>query len=111
AHTEMRRYPLESCPIGGMTWYQAAAYCNWLSEQEGIDPEEWCYETDTKGQVVRAKRQYLSLAGYRLPTNAEMEYATRAEAATSRYYGESEEMLVLYGWYLKNSEEQTWPVG
>ena len=26
------------------TWYEAAAYCNWLSEQEGIPKDQWCYE-------------------------------------------------------------------
>ena len=30
---------------------------------------------------------------------------------TSRYYGETDELLPKYAWYLKNSQEQTWPVG
>jgi formylglycine-generating enzyme required for sulfatase activity len=40
-----------------------------------------------------------------------MEYATRAGALTSRYYGETEELLSKYAWYNKNSQERTWPVG
>ena len=40
-----------------------------------------------------------------------MEYATRAGALTSRYYGETEDLLPKYAWYQKNSKEQTWPVG
>src|SRR5437660_6147208 len=40
-----------------------------------------------------------------------MEYATRAGAVTSRYYGETEELLPKYAWYQKNSQERTWPVG
>ena len=40
-----------------------------------------------------------------------MEYATRAGAATSRYYGETDELLPKYAWYLKNSQGKTWPVG
>jgi len=111
SHSEMRRYPEPTCPIGGVDWYEAAAYCNWLSKQEGIAKEEWCYETDVVGRVTKLKSNYLSLSGYRLPTEAEMEYATRAGALTSRYYGETEDLLAKYAWYNKNSKERTWPVG
>jgi formylglycine-generating enzyme required for sulfatase activity len=61
--------------------------------------------------VTALRKNYLSLAGYRLPMEAEWEYACRAGAVTRRYYGETEELLSWYGWYSKNSEERAWPVG
>ena len=97
-------------PVVGTSWHQAAAYCNWLSKEEGIDKDQWCYEIKD-GQVTKLKANYLSLTGYRLPTEAEMEYATRAGAVTARYYGETEDLLPKYAWYTKNSQEKTWPVG
>jgi formylglycine-generating enzyme required for sulfatase activity len=97
-------------PAVGTNWHQAAAYCNWLSKEEGIEEAQWCYEIKD-GQVIRLKANYLSLTGYRLPTEAEMEYATRAGALTSRYYGEAEDLLPKYAWYWNNSQEKTWPVG
>jgi serine/threonine protein kinase/formylglycine-generating enzyme required for sulfatase activity len=108
-HSQMMRYPDPTCPIGGVIWYEAAAYCNWLSKQGRIPEDQWCYELN--GNAVKLKAKYLSLSGYRLPTEAEMEYATRAGALTSRYWGETEELLPKYAWYFKNSQERTWPVG
>jgi formylglycine-generating enzyme required for sulfatase activity len=113
-HPEMGRYPDPTCPIGGVVWYEAAEYCNWLSKQEGMAEREWCYVPNQEGKYaegMKLKENHLSLSGYRLPTDAEWEYACRAEAVTSRYYGESEELLRHYGWYSQNSAGRTWPVG
>jgi serine/threonine protein kinase/formylglycine-generating enzyme required for sulfatase activity len=101
--------PEPECPVVSINWYQAAAYCNWLSKQEGIPEDQWCYEID--GQATKLKEHYLSLTGYRLPSEAEIEYATRAGTSTSRYYGESAELLGKYAWFLLNSNDRTWPAG
>ncbi len=98
-------------PVVGINWYMAAKYCNLLSKEEGL---EECYEIkgtspDYKGTLL--KENYLSLNVYRLPTEAEMEFATRAGAATSRYYGETEELLGHYAWYTKSSNDVLMPVG
>ena len=102
--------PTPDCPIIETSWYEAALYCNWLSEQEGIPRDQWCYETDGHDKVTTLKENYLSLTGYRVPTQAEMEFACRAGAVTSRYYGEADELLEKYGWYAKNAADRIWPV-
>ena len=100
---------LPDLPVVGINWYMAAAYCNMLSKAEGIEEDQWCYEI--KGKETKLKAGYLSLTGYRLPTEAEMEYATRALAVTSRYYGETDELLGNYAWYSKNSNDVLQRVG
>ena len=98
-------------PVVGISWHEAAAYCNWLSKQEGLPEDQYCYESGNGENQLRQKVNYLSLKGYRLPTEPELEYATRAGATTARCFGETDELLKKYAWFEDNSNNRTHHTG
>jgi hypothetical protein len=107
---EKRYSPEPGGPMVGMTWYQAAQYCNWLSEGEGIPEVEWCYPKEIK-EGMKPLPSSLSKTGYRLATEAEWECACRAGTESSRYYGSSIELLGRYSHFIENARDRAWPVG
>lgn len=89
-------------PVGCVTWFDVVGYANWLSVQEGL---EKCYEL--KGEEVTWPKQQ-RCKGYRLPTEAEWEYAGRG-GQLQQYAGSND--IDEVAWYEGNSNGLSQPVG
>jgi formylglycine-generating enzyme required for sulfatase activity len=90
-------------PVVGVSWYDAVAFANWRSVREGFAT---CFAIH--GSDVQPVQNCL---GYRLPTEAEWEYAARAGTTTRFPCGDGDECLGAEAWYRDNSRMNTHTVG
>ncbi len=87
-------------PMEMVSWPDAAIFCNKRSKDDGLEP---CYDEATAQCNFAAN-------GYRLPTEAEWEYACRAGGNGDYSFGEDARLLKDYAWFVDNASKQTQPV-
>jgi serine/threonine protein kinase len=93
---------IDAAPMENVSWLDAIHFCNTLSEVEGLGPY---YRIDGE-QVAR-----LGGPGYRLPTEAQWEYACRAGSDERYSFGSDPALLLRHAWFQENARDSVQPVG
>lgn len=91
----------DSFPICRISWWDAIEYCNEKSKKHNLDT---CYD-------MRTGKCNFSATGFRLPTEAEWEFAARGGNKSKKYQFSGSDTLDFVGWNMLNSKEDMQPVG